>query len=87
MCKECPINYAKFQRDSPSGSAAIPEKLEGGVAPTPPALARVKPNRAPLEQVRAPDQQPTEPFVYMGPLELDGAQMKSQMAPREGRAS
>ena len=46
-----------------------------------------KPNRGPLERVRAPDQQPTEPFVYMGPLELDGAQMKSQMAPREGRAS
>ena len=30
--KGCPINYAKFQRDPPSGSAAISEKkTHGGV--------------------------------------------------------
>ena len=33
--KGCPISYAKFQRDPPSGSEAIPEKLMG-VASTPP---------------------------------------------------
>ena len=31
-----------------------------------------KPSSRPLERARAPDQQPTEPFEGMGPLELDG---------------
>ena len=43
LCKGCPIDYAIFQRDPPSGSQAIPEKLMGGcINPHPPARARVK---------------------------------------------
>ena len=40
--KGCPISYAKFQRHQPSGSAAIPEKLMGGLH-RPPCPGRVNP--------------------------------------------
>ena len=33
--KGCPISYAKFHRDTPSGSEAIPKKIMGRVASTP----------------------------------------------------
>ena len=41
-----------------------------------------KPSRGPLERARDPDQPPTGPFVGMGPVEPDGAQVKSQLAAR-----
>ena len=34
------------------------------------------PGRGSLERARVPDQEPTESIGGMGPLELDGAQMK-----------
>ena len=40
--KGCPISYAKFQRDPPSGSAAISEKLMGGGINPCSARVRVK---------------------------------------------
>ena len=44
----------KFQRDPPSGSAAIPEKLMGGLHhhPPPPSLARVKVARFAMRRPR-----------------------------------
>ena len=41
-----------------------------------------KPQQSPLEGAGAPDQELTEPFGGMGPLELCEAHMKSQWAPR-----
>ena len=40
------------------------------------------PAGAPLERAMAPDQEQTGPLGGMGPLELDGPQMKNQWAPR-----
>ena len=45
----CPISYAKFQRDPPSGSATILEK-NIGVASTPPARERVNPALTGIEK-------------------------------------